>query len=370
MTSPLLKGAGLTLPALWLFAAPAVVAPVDRSGVAARAGWQRLPSLPRPLGGHMAGVSGDALLVFGGTDFPVPLFQGGGKVWYDAVHALLPGATSWTRAGSLSHPLAYAGVVTLDDGVACIGGSDATQHHAEAFLLRWSAGRVERAPLPPLPVANALLGAAAIGRTLYAAGGQPAAESTEALRALWALDVSARTPRWQPVEPWPGPGRILPVVVAQDGALHVMSGAALVRGGDGTVVRRYLTDAYQLRPGRGWRRIADLPRPAVAAPALAHGRSHVLLLGGDDGANAARVRELGDRHPGFRRDVLAYDLVADSWTRAGVLPAGLVTTTAVPWNDAIVIPGGEDRPGHRVADVFVGRPGLSSTTLRGRGGAR
>jgi N-acetylneuraminic acid mutarotase len=96
--------------------------------------------------------------------------------------------------------------------------------------------------------------------------------------------------------------------------------------------------------------------PVVAAPAVAYGQSHILVLGGDDGSHAARTQELKDNHPGFSRRILAYHTITGTWTQAGALPKGLVTTTAVHWREAIVIPGGEDRPAHRSSDVLAAHP--------------
>ena len=63
--------------------------------------WGQLPDLPLPLSGTMAGVSGDALIVAGGANFPVSLFKGGKKVWYDTIY-VLPSKTgscaSWYSA--------------------------------------------------------------------------------------------------------------------------------------------------------------------------------------------------------------------------------------------------------------------------------
>ena len=54
----------------------------------AAGGWERLPSLPDREGfaGLFAGVSGGALLVAGGANFPdAKPWEGGKKVWYDTV---------------------------------------------------------------------------------------------------------------------------------------------------------------------------------------------------------------------------------------------------------------------------------------------
>lgn len=99
----------------------------------------------------------------------------------------------------------------------------------------------------------------------------------------------------------------------------------------------------------------------VAASALAYGQSHILVFSGDDGANAQRIFELKDNHPGFSRDALAYHTITDTWTKTGSLPESLVTTAAVKWNNALVITGGEDRPGHRSAGVWRGALGANKT---------
>ena len=55
--------------------------------------------------------------------------------------------------------------------------------------------------------------------------------------------------------------------------------------------------------------------------------------------------------PTFPLDVLAYDTNRNRWTRAGQMPAAVVTTKAVRWGDLIVIPSGEIRPGIRTRQV-------------------
>lgn len=314
--------------------------------------WQTLPSLPRPLSGHFAGTSEGALIIAGGTDFPVSLFAGGTKEWYDSVYVLPPGEKEWLKKGRLPHRLAYGGSVSTAEGLLCAGGGDAQRHYRTAFLLRWTNGRVVKTNAAPLPQPRAFCGAALLGETIYVAGGQTAPRSTEAMRSFLSLDLSSKHSQWRTLEPLPGPARILPVVAAQDGAVYVFGGADLHPGPDGKAVRTYLADGYRYRPGRGWKRVADPPTPVTAAPSAAYGPSHILVFGGDDGALVTRVRELKDKHPGFSGAILAYHTITDTWTRMGTLPNGLVTTNAVPREGSIVIPGGEDRPGHRSAEVL------------------
>jgi len=315
-----------------------------------------LPDLPQASSGQMAGVSNGTLLVIGGSYFKTSIFEGGQKLWLDTILALEPNGEAWKLAGRLENPLGYGAAVSVDDGVIVIGGSDGARHYADVWRLQWKDGRLERTALPALPQPLANMGAAVIGRTIFVAGGQIAPASTEATKTLFALDLGARDPKWRKLAPIPGPARILPVVAEQGGALFVVSGAELLAGADGKVSRRYLTDGWRYAPGadnKGWRRIADVPRPIVAAPAIDDGSSRILVFGGDDGANAHRVFELKDNHPGFSHDILAYDTVTDKWSKTGELPVSLVTTSAVKRLGAVVIPGGEDRPGHRSALITV-----------------
>jgi N-acetylneuraminic acid mutarotase len=58
------------------------------------------------------------------------------------------------------------------------------------------------------------------------------------------------------------------------------------------------------------------------------------------------------QHPGFAKEILAYHLNADTWTRMGEVPATQVTVPAVAWRGRYVIPNGEIRPGVRTPEVW------------------
>jgi SSS family transporter len=331
--------------------------------------WADLPALPRPISGQALGDTHGVLVVAGGTNFPTPLAEGGAKVWYDDVRVLERGAGEWRAMAPLPHPLAYAASATFENRMIVAGGSDAARHYADAFALEWTDGALALTSLPPLPAPIAMAGGAVVGGTFYVAGGLRDPTGTEALRSVWALNLRETDAGWHELPPLPGVGRILPVVAAQSDELFVISGASLSANAAGQPVRRYLTDAWAWTPARElttgttadiagrWRRVRDVPRPVVAAPAAAIGESHVVVFGGDDGVLADRASELGDRHPGFSRDILAYDAITNTWTSLGTLPAGLVTTMAVTHDGAVTIAGGEDRPGHRSTDVIAGSVG-------------
>jgi N-acetylneuraminic acid mutarotase len=323
--------------------------------------WEKLPSLPDALGfaGPFAGVSGGALIVAGGANFPHGMpWEGGKKAWHDSVFVLPEPTAKWRIGFKLARPVAYGVSVTVKQGVVCIGGANATGHFTHVFRLRWRETRLWQEELPPLPQPNAYGCGARLGDTIYVAGGTETPDATRALKVFWALDLSHRNPRWERLEPWPGPARMLATAAAQAGSFFLVSGADLTASADGTPQRIYLKDAYRYTPGRGWKRVADLPRPAVAvpAPASALGNARFLVLGGDDGAKVGF--QPPDQHPGFSREVLAYDTRTDTWTVLDTEPVSRVTTPAVQWGARIVIPSGEVRPGVRSPEVWAVKPVL------------
>ena len=320
--------------------------------------WRQLPDFPQPVGGSFAGISDGRLVVAGGALFPTPLFESGTKVWVADVFALSADQHTWQRVGELPHPRAYGASITLDSGILLIGGGDAETHVASVTLLRLEGERLTLEEWPPLPKASAFLGAARLGKAIYAIGGRATPDAPQALKTCWRLDLSNPTAGWKEIPSWDGPARLLPVVTAQDKRLIVASGAELVQDSNGETTRRYLTDTYIYQPGVGWRAGATLPHPVVAAPNTVMGDTHVLVFGGDDGALADKVWELKDTHPGFRKEILAYHTVTNTWRTWSTLPSmpnttgTPVTTNAVWLGDRLVIPTGEDRPGHRTASVL------------------
>ena len=414
------------------------LAPTDEEGAADQT--VPLPDLPEALGvaGPFGGVTEGRLVVAGGANFKVSPFQGGTKLWHNAIYVLEKAekdggaAYTWHTAElKLDGPLAYGASLTTGDGIVCIGGRDATRCYATVFRLKWDNDekQLTRERLPNLPEPCANHGAALVGDTVYVAGGQSTTDDKQAaqepMRNFWALDLSKEAGRraWISL-PWPtdAPARILPVAAAQNTGkyadkgrgVYLFSGAELLARPDGSVSRRFLTDAYAYDPhhkdavrlkslkeqearlvfllaaaadpprkeaeggaaalrqqleavraelprataaaAKLWTRLADVPTAVVAAPAVDYGPYHILIFGGDDGSKFERNAELGDNHPGFPTAIHGYHTVTDRWVRLGDVPAGHVTTTAARWGGHVVIPSGEDRPGHRSRKLLLATP--------------
>ncbi|HEX4129070.1 MAG TPA: hypothetical protein VHZ24_03435 [Pirellulales bacterium] len=321
--------------------------------------WKPLPALPDREGfaSMFAGSSDGALIVAGGANFPERRpWEGGTKRWYDDVWLLDDPAGSWQQVARLPRPNAYGVSASFYDGVICAGGGDAQQHFTEVFRLAWRDGRLQIDPLPPLPQPCAFASGALVGNVMYIAGGFDRPEATRCLRTLWALDLTQPAASWRQLDACPGPERMLAVAGSDDDSFYLFSGTRLSAGADGKPVREYLRDAWRFRPSDGWRRLADMPRSAVAAPSPAarDAKGRLLIVSGDDGANVGFKPETA--HPGFPRDVLAYDPVADRWSALGAAPFSRATAPTALWRGMTVVVSGEARPGYRSPEVW----GLSS----------
>ena len=323
------------------------------AGDAAELRWEKLPPIPNALGvaGAFAGVSGNALLVAGGANFPDKKpWEGGTKVWHDEVFVLEKPDGQWRTAGRLPVPLGYGVAVSHRRGLVCFGGSTPAHHHGSAIVLNWRKGKLETELLFGMPEPRANMCGALVGNTAYLCGGTATPDATNAVSTLFAMNLSFKRPGWRELEPLPGAGRLFATAGAHDGSFYVFGGAALHAGPDGKPVREWLREAWRYTPGKGGKRLADLPRVAVAAPSPAPvWNGKLLVIGGDDGS---QVKTPPPEHQGFRQDVMAYDPKKDRWEQLSDAPFAHVTTSAVPWKDRLVIPSGEIQPGLRSPEVW------------------
>jgi SSS family transporter len=326
--------------------------------------WEELPPLPDSVGfaGAFAGVSNGALVVAGGANFPDgPPWQGHAKVWHDRVFVLADPKREWKQVEQhLPRSMGYGVSITTSKGVICIGGGDANEHFADVFRLEWVDGKLKRTDLPPLPVPLANAAGAMVGEVIYIAGGTESPAATTATKHFFSFDLSDTELRWVKREPWPGPARMLAVAGVQEKSLFLMSGARLFADAKGKPTREFLTDAYRFSPEAGWKRIADLPRPAVAAPspAASIGLAHLLVFGGDDGKYFFGPPE---QHGGFADDVLAYHTITNTWAGVAKLANPRAVTALVSWAGGFVVPSGEVRAGVRGPAVSLAIPQQTKT---------
>jgi SSS family solute:Na+ symporter len=338
--------------------------------------WRELSGLPDPQGfaGVYSGFVDGTLVIAGGANFPAGRpWDGAEKIWSDKVYVLEGDVEEGTFDlidFKLPRPLAYGLSIPWKDKLICVGGSDAQQHYADVFMIGRDDGSWTTESLAALPTPLSNHFGALLDSTLYVAGGTVSPTASETLGNVWGLDLRNPQASWVEIESWPGRPRMLAVAGVQDDSFFVMSGTDLVSRNGEPAVREYLTDAFRYSPLTGWKEIASLPRAAVAAPgpALAIGQAHLMIVGGDDGANATKNDILRDSHPGFPDDILAYHTITDTWTAMGSFPKDLgpdpegrpndgdwppVTTPVVIAGDTFIIPSGEVRPGVRTPKVWM-----------------
>lgn len=357
------------------------------------------------LAGPFVGIHNNALILAGGANFPEsPPWKGGEKVWWEDIYVMKLENNEWLTNKSfvLPRPLAYGASISTEDGIVCIGGCDAEKCYDDVFIIKWNpeTSTIDIESLPSVPMPLAFMASAKVGNTIYVAGGQESMHQAKPTKTFLSLDLTKKGDpasfTWKELQPWPGPERILPVAAAQsDGntdCFYVFSGRKPVAG----KTTEILTDGFKYDPLQNqWTVITNVLRESkgggagicvMAASCIASGASHILVLGGDDGdifnelENLQRqVETLKDKgidkfkdqigqiekkrldilenHPGFSRDILAYHTITDTWSKIGELPTGSqVTTTAVRWNDSIIIPSGEIHPGVRTAKIWKGTP--------------
>ncbi len=344
----------------------------------------RLPALPdgapQPgVAGAFTGIHNNALILAGGANFPDGMPWAGGKKAYRSETYVMRGDT--VSVFPFENPTAYGASASVPDGVVCIGGENDNGALSQTFLLQWqeASGKVVRKDLPPLPFPLTNAAAAAIGQTVYVAGGE---NSERVSNALLSIDLTAPNPSWKLLADIPQALSHSLLVAQSNGSktqLYLIGGRARTASG----VSDRSSKAWAYDPGRNhWAPIAPIHdekgiTALSAATAVATGASYILVMGGDKGDIFNRIETLNAQiaqsegnakakltaeklailrnHPGFSKDILLYNTITDTWTVAGQLPyAAPVTATAVKWNGDIYIPSGEVRPGIRTTDILRG----------------
>ena len=356
--------------------------------------WKKLATLSNADGspslgfaGAINGVNNNALMVAGGANFPDKMpWEGGKKYYSDEIHILqkTDGNCSWNKnvTAKLPEPIAYPAVTSTGMGLVYAGGENEKGLSDKVYLIKWnsSKNKVEIKPLPDLPMAVTNAGLTHIGPVVYLAGGDELKNSSS---RFLSLDLSSQDPEW----------RILPdlpvalanaTVLAQKGAdgtnIYVIGGRA--KGSSGISDLHNTVFIYNPRT-QSWKSgasIADGGKPMnfSAGTGVAISDRFLLITGGDNGevfhqietylakiANAATAEEKANltakknelviKHQGFYRGILLYNTLTSSWSKLGDLPfPAQVTTTAVKWDENIILSNGEVKPGIRTPDIMIG----------------
>ncbi|WP_227009056.1 sodium:solute symporter family transporter [Christiangramia fulva] len=358
--------------------------------------WDSIAKLPleKGLNGSFAGINDGVLIIAGGANFPnEPVWEGGNKKYYKKIFILqkINNHYNWIKNEvELPKPMAYGASVVTSQGLWCIGGMNSKGIYKDVFLIKWDSDlkeiRIQKKPPLPTPLAN--MDATVINDKIYIAGGQ------EEIGGKATKNFFSFTPGkgWQRLKDIPGQGRIQPVVIAQNNGktnvVYVFSGTYY----DSTAQdpNKFLTDVWQYNPlSDQWSQKASIPNNGTpglqggyvgAAPVTKLGDAHILFFGGAGGdhqlwsqrlpllkqlqsiqsekkdslSGSKKLDSLNNKiaenyqNTSFSKTIWAYHTITDTWSKRGTIPGKTqVVAKALKWDDDIVIPLGEIRPGIR-----------------------
>ena len=326
--------------------------------------WSRLANLPDSLGwaGMYAGVSHGVLLCAGGANFPngAP-WEGGKKKWYDTIYRIETGGKWETCAETLPVPAAYGVSVSWRNQLIVVGGSNQDGHLSIVRGYEWDGQKIRTTPFPNLPIPLANMAGALVDDLLVVAGGSRSSNGP-AERICYGLDLNNRSTGWFSIDPWPGPGRVLPVCSVYKHQFYLFSGETTGTSAAGKPFRQILQDGYRLSLSMvngkwhgSWQKLTPMPRGASAAgtplPVLDNGC--FLLWGGVDAVTALYTTPT--THPGIPQSALLYDPETDTWAQAPAQKTyeARVTLPVVCWNNQWLYISGEIKPGIRTNTVVT-----------------
>lgn len=293
---------------------------------------------------------GPQIIMAGGANFPGDKVAEDGtlvtspKVFHDEVDVLSPTTGAVSRIGKLPHPVGYAAVAAMKEGMVIAGGCNADGHLSKCIAVSYARHKFKVQELASLPIPVAYPAFAELGGKLYVFGGQEAADSVTALKRCFVLEDNA----WRELTPMPDDGRMLAAAGVMNGKIYVAGGCSLHPDADGKAERTYLASTLVYDPAAdSWSTAADMPETIVgmATPLQAFG-GKLYLVGGDPG-NFYRATLAGNppaTHPGQNRAVYAFNPEGGFWSKEGDNTVGVATAPCVRIGNTIYTVSGELRP--------------------------
>lgn len=331
---------------------------------------KHLPPLPDREGfaGMFAGVVGGKLAAAGGANFPQGYpWEGGRKVWYDQIFILdSPNAKTWAKSEfKLPRPAGYGLSFSYENRMFVAGGEtgpSAFESKVEPVCLNtvisfgFENGKLVSRPEPPIPEPLKDSCGVLIGNRYFLFGGLTSPTATVASNRLFVLDLNDRQAGWQSGPDLPAAGRFQSAAGTDGRNLFVYSGIVPNAGADGTQIRSkpYLREVWRYSPGSNplegqWKRLADMPREAAAAPspAIRSPQGYLVILSGAAGADHSKPQK---GHDGWTVDALVHEPAADRWhivRKTFETGQAVVTAPTVHWSGVDIAVSGEIAPGRR-----------------------
>ncbi|MBD0831606.1 sodium:solute symporter family transporter [Aestuariibaculum sediminum] len=327
------------------------------------------------IGGRHQGV----LIAAGGANFPNGMpWKGGAKQWSQKIY--IYENENWRLSSEqLPEPIAYAACVTIEEGILCVGGNNHEKTSKGVFLISYDSEnqKVQIKKFPDLPKPLAFSSAVVSDEYVYVIGGKNERQTTN---AFYRLNIE-QPDNWERLKDFPGPPRALHTSVIQETSeskkLFVFGGRNEITGQKSEALSSYLS--YDLKHS-SWKEEGDIliesqPRVIMGASSEALGSMHILIYGGSDALLFDKLEHLThkiqsvkndsirnilkierndilDHHPGFSKEVLAYNTITKKWfVYAKSNTSFPVTALSFKDGDDFIIVSGEISPGIRTPQV-------------------
>lgn len=334
------------------------------------------------LAGSVIGANNNVLIIAGGANFPDGMpWNGGKKVYQHNIYVFKKENDSLINIPEifrLPYPCAYSANVNTDKGIIAAGGENENGPLNKVMLIQWDslANKPAISFLPdlPKPITD---GAIAVNNDrVYLAGG---IDTSGVSDGFYMLNLNDTIKGWQPLPKLPKPVSHTVLYVQNNGTdtcLYLVGG----RKENKDSISYLYNEVYQFDLKRSlWSQKASLPYALSAHTGVSWGDSNLLVFSGDQGKTFHAIEillmkiakekdpakkkqlieqknELQKNHPGYSGNVLAYNTHNNTWRTVDSIPyPGQVTTTAIKWNNEIIIPCGEVKAGIRTPDIIVGK---------------
>lgn len=331
--------------------------------------------------GMVGGIVDNIIIAAGGANFPNALpWEGGEKVYSDKI--FVHKNNKWSIADkTLPHQLAYSSSVTVDDGILVIGGENNDTTFNDVFLIHFNKNgeiEIDTHSYADLPTPLAYTAVVRENNFIYVVGGKT---KTESVNSFFRLDIQNPT-EWQQLEDLPGKPRALHTAAIQETQhsrkLFIIGG----RNQQAGKKSQPLATVYSYDLARDfWQKEQNLQlngedHIVMGASAYASGSMHILVYGGSDEKIFNRLETIAlqlsenlsdsltqslirtrdsllNKHPGFSKNILAYNTITKQWFQYAKLKDPL-PVTALSWktDDRVTILSGEQSPGIRTPEMI------------------
>ena len=329
--------------------------------------------------GMMGGSHSDVLIVAGGANFPDGLpWEGGKKIYSNQIYMLKEGQWRLSEQ-TLPLPIAYGASVSIPKGILFLGGENKTVTSDKVFLLQHNStsNSIKIINYPSLPEPLAYSSAVVEDNFVYIVGGK---NSKKSVNSFYRLSLSDKS-KWEKLNAFPGAPRALHAAAIQETKdsrkLFVIGGRNQIAGKKSETLTDYLS--YDLNEGiwknEGEIKVKDKSKVLMGAAAESMGSMHIMVFGGSDEVLFDQleniVLELGrtqndsiaasltskrdkilNTHPGFSKEILAYNSITKKWFVYDSLPTKIpVTALSFKKGDEFFMVSGEVSPGIRTPKV-------------------